>query len=145
MQEEPPPLGAEDVATSTRHDSERIRTVLTIGALVIAIAALVFAVSIPKPPPTPVPVRWASVASTGALEGGIGVSFSEETATGNYLIGFNSTIAKCGMVATPTGNPPAHVLVLPSTLASPTVLNLYTYSSTNQTPMNSSFTLVVYC
>jgi hypothetical protein len=148
MQPEPPQEGNRDQPTSTKRSPQLLSTILGTVALVVAIVALVVAVTLPRPVPNPTQQAsaWANVSADGTLLGGFGIHSVSHEAVGAYLIEFSANVtAGCAQVATPSGYPPGDVLVDPWYGPSPGEDNLYTFSSTNGTPINSPFSLVVYC
>jgi hypothetical protein len=145
MQEQPPSTDRRARTTTGRNGAETLGTVLSVAALAIAVLALVLVLSIPKPPPSPPPRIWANVNEDGTLEGGSGVQSVTHTSIGYYYIVFDSDPTGCAQVATPYGYPPADLVADPYYGPSPGEDNLYIFSSTNGAPVNSSFSLVVYC
>jgi hypothetical protein len=145
MQEQPTSTGRQDRSTSGRGGAQNLGTILSVAALAIAVLALALVTAIPKPPPTPPPRIWANVNANGTLEGGSGIQFVTHTSIGYYFIAFDSNPTGCAQVATPYGYPPADLLADPYYGPGPGEDNLYIFSATNGAPVNSSFSLVVYC
>lgn len=148
MQDASPQAGIRDRSVSGNRGPTQLGTILGATALAIAVIALVVAVTVPRPSPSPTPSAsaWANVSASGALLGGYGVQSVQHEAVGAYFIMFNVKInAGCSEEATPYGYPPADVIVDPSYGPSPGSVNLYTFSSTNAAPVNSSFSLVIFC